>query len=319
LNRYGQKAQVEVTLMLNPSTVEARIWKKLDEKIKVINEMLANAMEEPEDMEQLVLGMVPDGFFRQVFEDGIARAPDLKTETAFSRWFDTSTARFGGEDVRKVVQDLVGNAARFDFQRLSSQLPDLDLADLKPFLLSMLQWNRRKVSETTDGLSFKTPDLWESVPGVKRHYERLIFERKSGQEARPRIVGVGHRVLDLALQQARVFEAMLTRAVPDYLSAPLVLFKVFDRVTDTDRTLRQVIVGVELGESEQVLPDWRIVQLLNRAIELRHSRENRPPPSDAGTDVAGLVERAHQVLQSTLSTLDLPFRIPDWLPLLILA
>ena len=57
LNRYGQKYPVEVVTLRNPDTVESRIWDKLNEKLKRIMLALGNAMEEPEDLLQLVLGM----------------------------------------------------------------------------------------------------------------------------------------------------------------------------------------------------------------------------------------------------------------------
>jgi len=54
LNRYGQKNQVEVITLRNPDTVESRIWDRLNQKINSIMIALGGAMDEPEDLLQLV-------------------------------------------------------------------------------------------------------------------------------------------------------------------------------------------------------------------------------------------------------------------------
>src|SRR5207247_836954 len=48
LNRYGQKARVDVITLRNPATVEARIWEKLNAKIEKIMLAFGDLMEEPE-------------------------------------------------------------------------------------------------------------------------------------------------------------------------------------------------------------------------------------------------------------------------------
>ncbi len=67
LNRYGQKQQVEVINIRNPDTVESRIWDLLNTKIGNVMRSLGAAMEEPEDLQQLILGMTDKGFFNELF------------------------------------------------------------------------------------------------------------------------------------------------------------------------------------------------------------------------------------------------------------
>ena len=50
LYRYGQTKQVEVFTLRNPSTVESRIWDKLNAKIEQIMLVLGEVMDEPEDL-----------------------------------------------------------------------------------------------------------------------------------------------------------------------------------------------------------------------------------------------------------------------------
>jgi hypothetical protein len=66
LNRYGQTRQVEVITLGNPETVESRIWDKLNAKIENIMAALGRAMDEPEDLMRLVLGMASPSLFREL-------------------------------------------------------------------------------------------------------------------------------------------------------------------------------------------------------------------------------------------------------------
>ena len=150
LNRYGQKKQVEVVVLRNPETVEGRIWAILQEKMNQIMLSLGHAMDEPEDLLQLVLGMTSPSLWRELFLE----AQQVPRES-LAQWFNYRTARFGNDDVIKAVQDLVGNCARFDFQQVSDQLPKTDLPAMRPFFLSMLKLNRRRAEEKGPGLAFR--------------------------------------------------------------------------------------------------------------------------------------------------------------------
>ena len=70
LNRYGQKNQVEVVVLRNPETVEGRICEILQEKMNQIMIALGQAMDEPEDLLQLVLGMTSPALWRELFVEG---------------------------------------------------------------------------------------------------------------------------------------------------------------------------------------------------------------------------------------------------------
>ncbi len=113
----GQTHQVEVISIRNPSTVEARIWSKLDEKLDRINEAFAHVMDAPEDLKQLVLGMTSPHFFGRLFSDAVE-----KPQEQLADWFDEQTATFGGEDAVEVDEALVGSVHRFDFQQVSPRV-----------------------------------------------------------------------------------------------------------------------------------------------------------------------------------------------------
>ena len=126
LSRYGQTDPVDVVTVRNPDTVESRIWDLLDEKLARINLAFQSAMDNPEDIRQLVIGMASPGMFTRMFADA---DPTLSGQT-LDEWFDKETATFGGEDAVNTVRNLVGHAARFDFGAVAGQIPRVDLPDL---------------------------------------------------------------------------------------------------------------------------------------------------------------------------------------------
>lgn len=105
LNRYGQQRPVEVVSLRNPDTVEAMIWQKLEQKLNSIMRALGSAMDEPEDLMQLVLGMSGEGLFDDLFSGAIS----VKREK-LDAWFDNTTGTLGGESAIQTVRDLIGHA-----------------------------------------------------------------------------------------------------------------------------------------------------------------------------------------------------------------
>lgn len=260
LNRYGQTQQVHITSFRNPSTVESRIWDKLNEKIEHINQALRRVMADPEDMYQLVLGMSPPSVFRDVFAEANQVSPDK-----FDAWFDRETSRFGDQDVIDTVHDLVGNCARFDFQNISEKLPKVDLPDLECFVTGMLIYNRRQPRTTAEGLSFKTPDEWMVEPAILPEYSDMLFDReKARASSAERLLGVGHKLVDTAIDQGLSVESCLAVISGGKIEVPLLACRVFDRVTTGEASLPAVLCGAEIRKGQvHIIPDWQLLKLLN--------------------------------------------------------
>jgi ERCC4-related helicase len=318
LNRYGQKRQVEVIVLRNPATVEGRIWEILQEKMNQIMRALGNAMDEPEDLLQLVLGMTSPSLWRELFVE----APQVPSES-LAQWFDHRTAQFGNEDVITTVRELVGNCARFDFQEISAQLPKIDLPALRPFFLSMLRLNRRRVEEREDGLAFRTPETWQTEPGIYPAYQRMVFQREiRGRDAAQRVLGVGHKVMNQALRQAREHTATVATLPMETLSRPLVVYRIRDKVTGEQHPIRSVTVAVEIDEKEKqadtVLKDWQLLVRLNLLVGGRGFRATASsPPADADRAQQAL-DRGLSLLRNGVAELELPFRFPEVEPLVVL-
>ena len=315
LNRYGQTRQVEIFMLRNPQTVESRIWDKLNEKMQNIMAALGHAMDEPEDLLQIVLGMTSPSLWRELFVDGQeVPAPKL------SAWFDQKTATFGGIDVIETVRTLVGQCAKFDFQEVGDQLPGIDLIALSPFFVSMLKMNRRRVDENDGFLSFITPDDWRREPGIYSSYDRMHFDRNNRQrDSAQKLLGVGHKLMNQALRQAKEITASVVSLPTDVLPFPILVYRIVDKVTGETRTVRSVVVGVEAKPKELggeiLLRDWELLKVLNALIGARGLRiKNSAPPEELNA-VLESVNLGVVTVQSQFRSLDLPFKIPDIEPI----
>lgn len=303
LNRYGQTQAVQVVSLRNPDTIESRIWIKLEEKLERIMQSVGSAMDEPEDLLQLVLGMTDRGFFNELFSGGL----DVPKER-LDRWFDDQTRTFGGQSAIETVQTLVGNCQSFDLSGLND-VPPKDLPDLLPFFLAMLSLNGRRPEVDNQQVSFKTPEAWLRTPGVRQRYEKLVFDRQvTGREAAERVVGVGHQVFDQALKQAIDFPARVA-AVPN-LEAPLAVFSIYDKVTDRGGQVRSLLIGVE-GQQDQlrILKDWEILDRLNPLV--RASPKEPRSLAQSGELIESWVSSARNAARERSSALNLSFRVPE--------
>lgn len=256
LNRYGQKQRVEVRSFRNPDTVETRIWDKLNEKLESINLAFNAVMEQKEDMFQLVLGMASLHEIQNLF----AEAPKNADEETLSNWFNAKSGTIGGKDVVRTVQQVFGNAARFDFHQVSSILPRVDLKDLLPFWKNLMSFKHRRLCIEGDLISFKTPDDWKDF-GIFPEYENLQFTRKPREKKN--ILGAGHKVFEKGMKDALAIVSSV--AIAPGCSADYLVCSVCDKVTDGTEEKGFRIYACEIGEgrSVKVLSDWEFLLVLN--------------------------------------------------------
>lgn len=311
LNRYGQQTDVpvEVVSIRNPDTVEARIWNKLETKLIEIQRALSQAMEEPEDLMQLVLGMTNPSLFQNLF----AGAPS-GDEQALNQWFNAATASFGGRDVVDFVKSLAGSCEKFDFQQMSDKLPKIDLPALRPFFTSMLRLNGRMVQEDSEGgLEFISPKPWtEASRSVRERYSGMHFSRRARNlQSTERVIAVGNPAVDQALVQAKTQDAFVASIARQALKKPLIVYRITDAVTGERRNISSVLVGAELdGAAATVLKDWELLERLNElAFASAFAADDSPAAVDAATVKAG-IEPARSAIEDHLSVFDLPFRTP---------
>lgn len=310
LNRYGQQHQVEVINLRNPDTVESRIWDKLNSKIENIMQALGSAMDEPEDLLQLVLGMTSPSLFREIFSAGADLPPE-----SLSSWFDTKTLQFGGQDAIKTVKEIVGNCEKFDFKQVSSQLPRIDLPALQPFLEGMLTLNGRRIIKNESELSFKTPDAWLDDPAIRSNYDNMVFDRNlRGPDVAKRVMGVGHKVIDQALKQALGGTASVATIPEQKLKHPIIVFRVFDSITGEKTSVRNRIVGIipkhkELGDF-QIIHDWELLQEINTLSGGKDIKSDSSAPIKDIDVIQGMVSAAIKYIYTKIHELDVPFKRP---------
>ena len=306
INRLGpgQKRPVDVVTIRNPSTVESKIWGKLETKLGHIMEALGHAMDEPEDLMQMVLGMAGSSFFNELFAEGQSVRSD-----GLDEWFDAKTGSLGGRSAIETVTDLVGHCQGFDLSQLDD-VPRKDLPDLIPFFSGALMKNHRRPEREEGSFSFRTPGAWLGPPGVRPRYKGLIFHRhpRDSEEAK-RIVGVGHQVFDQALYQAAEIEGGLT--IHRESARPLAVFQVMDAVTSRPGHLRQVVVGVAEDESGglMLLRDGQVLDRLNQRKPGQVERDGADRPPSSGSMLAWL-ERAREHAAHEVGSLRLPFPRP---------
>lgn len=309
LNRYGQKRAVQVYLMRNPETVEARIWALLEEKLGRIQAALSASMEEAEDISQLVIGMTGSHFFDELFSEGSTHRTDR-----LSDWFDSKTMQFGGEDAVDAVRTIVGNVARYDFQSAGGDIPRLDLPALEPFFRNAMHLNSRRVTKRYDGLSVATPEKWRGSVDLRDRYDELVFDRSlPADQAMIKLLGVGHPLIDRAITTCREQEAFLARV--EVLDRPMVIAMAEDEITGTGATVHRIILGIELKADGSLasLRDWEALQILNGV------RPTNEPSVGLSTKEATALQGITSSLGSMVSGLALPFRRTKVTPLLALV
>jgi ERCC4-related helicase len=217
INRYGQTKSVEVISMRNPNTVESRIWELLQEKVSSIRRMFVNATDDPEDLMQLVLGTHDTNYYNRLYSE--ANAQNLKS------WFNSETQTLGDNTIIQTVQNIVGNAAKFNLTGLK-EVPKLDLPDLAPFFKTAIKLSQRRLTVSPDGkYSFITPDDWNNEYAIKDKYENLVFKRKT---TKGEICGVGHKIFSKALDFALSFVDNVC-LIDSHFS--YFVYRVYDKIT----------------------------------------------------------------------------------------
>jgi hypothetical protein len=292
LSRHGQKRPVSVYILRNPQTVEARIWDLLNEKLERIQLALSSVMEEQEDISQLVIGMAGKSLFNELFSGG-----EGLSDERLGEWFNQATATLGGRDVVETVRELLGNVSRFDFQQVGKDLPKVDLPDLEKFFTQIVSRHGRRIFRREEGLEIKTPDEWKARSYVLRDkYERLVFDRSlRGKNAASRVLGIGHPLFDIAVEEARNLPVRL--ACVSGLVAPLLIVTVEDEVTGTGALVHRLIFGVtEKQDATEVLRDWELLLLLN-TCSTKGAQDNAAMDVEAQS----MVQRLKQAFDANLS------------------
>lgn len=307
INRFGQKHQVEVVTVMNPDTVESKIWTILNDKIIRIMQAHSSAMNDPEDFKWLILGMHDDSFYNDLQMEA-RKIPKEK----FSDWFDSKAKTFSGDEVIKTVKNLVGHSEKFNFNKVTKTLPRFDLPDLKCFFDSMIEKNKRRITRHDKYFEFITPEKWMNRPGMKKRYSNVTYSRKGAKNTT--IIGIGNRLFEEALDQAIDFEGLVTFLNPNLLKNSLFIVKVFDKVTIQNKQITFKIFGIEyITESKNyaVLNDNQMFKLFSSIISNR-SIINSVSTNRIDENLMKIIENGFQYFSANISKFGLSFKYPDF-------
>ena len=301
LNRIGQNREVQVYNFTNPTTIESKIWSMLNHKIDSIMLSVGSAMEEPEDLRQIVLGTASDGFYEDLFHQSTE-----VDEERLESWFDEKTSTMGGRDAIDLVDNLIGNAAKFDYHGAVGKIPKVDIKNLMPFFKLALKINGRRVSDHGDALGFITPSEWQ-VGMTPDSFDRLSFLRKDSTEMGEPTVGVGNAMTDAALAQAIEY--------PDCISCYgsleneiIFLFSCHDKLTGSGDKINSITFGVLThitSEEISLLQDWELLVRLNE-IKINDNIEEKLIPFN----FLEILEKTQSWIEDKEQEIDTGFKIP---------
>ena len=256
---------------------------------------LSTVMEQQEDISQLVIGMAGPALVNELYSG----APGMAGER-LTAWFDKATATLGGRDVVETVRELLGSVSHFDFQQVGRDLPQVDVPDLERFFTLAVGRHRRRVLRHPDGLEIKAPEAWKSRSYAMRdRYDGLVFDRDlRGANAASRVLGVGHTLFDIALDEARNLPARA--ATLDGIPAPVLVLSVEDEVTGMGSLVHRLIFGVmEIDGRPRPMRDWELLRLLNRVTF--KSAGSEPENGMAAGECTATVDRLKNAFESGLS------------------
>ena len=296
LSRYGQTRPVKVFILRNPDTVEARIWDLLNAKLERIQRALNEAMDEKEDISQLVIGMAGGAAFERIFAEG-----QTQSRESLGGWFDREAATVGGEDIVEKVKKMLGGVARFDFSQVGRNLPRVDLPDLERFFSMVMESNGRRVFRREDGLDVLAPQSWiDEDYAVQDRYKGLSFDRNARlgpQEGPTRLIGVGHTLFDRALKEGEGLQGVLAYCVR--LQQPLLIATVEDQITGQDQSVTKIVIGATRDDAGtiHVMRDWELLLALNA---LGRS-DNPSPPSIDGAELEQLLLQLIAAMETSLA------------------
>ena len=128
----------------------------------------------------------------------------------------------------------------------------------------------------------------------------MVFDRGlRGKNAASRVLGVGHTLFDIALDEARALLSGIAEV--EEILTPLLIVSVEDEVTGTGALVNRLIFGVTEQEEEvAVLRDWELLKLLNSS-SMKSAGSSAASSHSVGNQVA-IVAKLKQAFDLKLST-----------------
>lgn len=317
INRFGQKHQVYVNIVHNPDTIESKIWSMLEDKLASIASTIAGAMDEPEDISDLVLGIARPDILEQCCRLNRGQSQGIE------EWFNRESGLIEGEDIAQVVQAIIGNAARFDFQNMSSIIPRLDMHHLQEFVHLMVKkiHNSTVHKKSEYEWLISMPEVWRE-PEDSKKAQQYSFNRIPAESSASKPVNMNEKLLQKAIEEAKYYEDNFILHSSSDLGS-LAVFKLYDRITDDSTLRKNVIVGVQyLNGTYIILKDWQVILELNKLYKLICEEVDDTniieQSSTSSNNYTSLLEAMKTFLEENISDIERSFRMPKFDPISLL-
>lgn len=126
-------------------------------------------------------------------------------------------------------------------------------------------------------------------------------------------MGVGHAIVDQAVQQARDSTASVTALPENVLTNSICVYRVIDKVTSKSSNVRAFVAAVEFTESGCVLHrDWELLLRLNDLLAKRTLRRDEAKQRPEGADaLEAMVKQGTALIEERMDDFDLPFEVPE--------
>jgi hypothetical protein len=144
----------------------------------------------------------------------------------------------------------------------------------------------------------------------------MIFDRQDkSKDAAQRVLGVGHKLVNQALKQARDSTVCVCSIANTILPDPLLIFRVYDQVTGESTPIRFVVGGVTVnqndGKESRFLKDWELLEQLNMLANKPSLKKFKTSQAAGNIDgIKDTIEGAISFARQEVNQLALPFKIP---------
>ena len=149
--------------------------------------------------------------------------------------------------------------------------------------------------------------------GIMPKYDGLVFNRDHKQaKSAEKVIGVGHRIFDLALKQASSLIASL--CLLPQLEKPLIIFAIFDRITGIESNIGKTIAGVCWGsnlDDSEILFDWQVLDILNHQNNLQKLESSQFKNNVTSETLTNCLENSNRLLKKNLEQFKLPYKMPE--------
>ncbi|MBI4489413.1 MAG: DEAD/DEAH box helicase family protein [Deltaproteobacteria bacterium] len=196
IHRYGQHDTVQVYNLVAEDTVEAHIYRLLEEKLYEIAQTIGKVNpvtgEVQEDFRSEILGYLGSSpNYQELYKKALVDRDYRRTEREIAEAIEK--ARQASEALRNLAQDLES----FNLEHYRSLTGQFSLQDLQVFFEKAILRLGGTILPNGETYRVGTPDALLNYPKVSRQYDAVTFDRHIAMRRRKvEFLGLGHPLVD---------------------------------------------------------------------------------------------------------------------------